>query len=153
MSCECVPFDASTLTYPRARKAHRCDECDFPIARGERHVRVTGICDGEPSSHRFHVECDEFRDALERHIREGQAAERARNRVAEDWHRVSFVGSPPPRGERPKPSYAYNGLCDCIAYGQLAEALDEFTRAVHGYDPECHLTPERTTSHVDPSRE
>lgn len=31
---------------------------------------------------------------------------------------------------------ATSGLCDCIAFGELAEQLEEFTREVLCYDPE-----------------
>lgn len=43
---------------PKARLAHRCDECLKPIMPGEEYVAATGCWDGEVSTYKAHVLCD-----------------------------------------------------------------------------------------------
>lgn len=40
-----------------ARKAHRCIWCGEGIAIGSRYIRERSIFDGEPQSHKWHLEC------------------------------------------------------------------------------------------------
>lgn len=42
----------------RARLVHRCDECGFPIMRGERYVCTSGKWDGEFEMYRAHELCE-----------------------------------------------------------------------------------------------
>jgi hypothetical protein len=112
--------DCSTTTRPRARKEHTCDECWAPIRAGEVYVRITGVWDGTPGSFSLHPECDEFSRAFEGHIRDSQAAEMEARRTAPIGVRVRCV---------------YDHMCDCVAIGELREALAEFCVEVHGYHP------------------
>jgi hypothetical protein len=39
--------DFNSTTYPRARKARKCDECGRPIAASERYSRTAAVWEGE----------------------------------------------------------------------------------------------------------
>lgn len=52
------------VTYPKARKVHKCCECGHPIPVGVQYVRTWGIWDGEPDSYAQHVECRELLDFI-----------------------------------------------------------------------------------------
>lgn len=59
MSCACdfeMPsfFDVAT---PRARKAHRCDECRRTIEPGETYQRITGKWDGDIATYNRCAHC------------------------------------------------------------------------------------------------
>ncbi|GGD63056.1 DUF7576 family protein [Caballeronia grimmiae] len=43
---------------PAANKEHRCTWCGEKILTGEKHVKTTGVYDGELQTNRFHFECD-----------------------------------------------------------------------------------------------
>ena len=43
----------------KARNAHVCVHCAYPIARGEEYIEQTGYWDGEAFRNRFHEECFE----------------------------------------------------------------------------------------------
>lgn len=51
------PIEMYNAKLVRARKAHRCGECDDTIAVGDLHEVVTGRCDGEWLSHRTCARC------------------------------------------------------------------------------------------------
>jgi hypothetical protein len=57
-SCERPEFYAET--FPIARKAHACCECDAPINVGEKHLKATGKSDGEFWEARQHMLCREL---------------------------------------------------------------------------------------------
>jgi hypothetical protein len=50
-------YNETTVT---ARKPHACHECRTEIAKGERHVRVSGKWDGELRTYRFCLACWEI---------------------------------------------------------------------------------------------
>jgi hypothetical protein len=50
--CDCDSYDAASpefcnITYPKAKKPHRCDECHGPIFVGEKYRRLAGKWEGE----------------------------------------------------------------------------------------------------------
>jgi hypothetical protein len=124
--CECVGPSCFTQKTVRARKAHTCAECGTAIRPGDAYQRITGIWDGSPGRYARHPECVAFHDAFEKHVRDGQAAEREALRTAPIGVRVRHV---------------YDYLCDCIALGEVNEALAEFCVEVHGYSPRDPVQP------------
>ena len=58
------PCDVWAKTTPKARKDHRCIQCDRAIVRGERYIRIGALADGTWWTYRVHPACD----ALVRHI-------------------------------------------------------------------------------------
>lgn len=46
-----------STSHPIARKEYRCIWCSEPILKGEKHVIISGIGDGDFQSNRFHAEC------------------------------------------------------------------------------------------------
>ena len=62
------------LTNPIARAAHRCDECDRIILRGDKYARHSGKYDGRMFSTPVCESCERIRDLIHRReIREGCA--------------------------------------------------------------------------------
>lgn len=45
------------VTTPKARKEHRCYECDLPIPVGSLHERVGSLYDGRWETYRTHLGC------------------------------------------------------------------------------------------------
>lgn len=64
----------ATLTTPRARKVHCCDECRFPIAVGVQHERLVGCWEGRFSTYRRHLDCAKTHDSLGREFCGGDFA-------------------------------------------------------------------------------
>jgi len=65
--CTCDDFSRAEfydVTYPKARKPHRCVECRVHIAPGTRYSRHTQKWEGEVSSTTFCVDCDAWSKAL-----------------------------------------------------------------------------------------
>lgn len=118
-SCDCTSPDACREVTRKARNEHHCYECRECIRRGEEYVYVSGIWDGHPDSYHFHADCMTLRRLFEKHVREGKESERIYNNT------MPFVGR----------RYAYDCLCDCVPFGGLQEALEEFCSEVHGYSP------------------
>jgi hypothetical protein len=48
-------------TYPVARKEYRCEWCGEKIPRGQRHLKFTGMWEGDFQNWRMHLECDDAR--------------------------------------------------------------------------------------------
>lgn len=46
-----------STTSPVARKPHRCDYCELPVAVGKTHVRCDGVFDGTFYTLRLHTAC------------------------------------------------------------------------------------------------
>ena len=68
MECSCLidhgygdRASFSREDWVRARKVHKCCECDEPIQIGERHERVGGVWDGEWSTYRTCSVCASIR--------------------------------------------------------------------------------------------
>jgi hypothetical protein len=67
----CMVGDADTWDFfaaetPRARKPHRCEECDRTIQPGERYERSFGVIDGAAMTQRVCAHCVEARRWLDR---------------------------------------------------------------------------------------
>jgi hypothetical protein len=45
-------------TYPVARKEHRCYLCGRPIVEGQVHIKRVGLYEGDFSSTRMHMRCE-----------------------------------------------------------------------------------------------
>lgn len=65
----CMAFDADPIEMiwkdtPKARKAHRCDECGRTIRVGETYIRERFKLDGETSTHKTCAHCTVVRDWL-----------------------------------------------------------------------------------------
>lgn len=54
----------STCTTPKARKPHRCCECERTILPGERYQRWTGFWDGSFDTNKSCLPCAEIRTAF-----------------------------------------------------------------------------------------
>jgi hypothetical protein len=54
----------SEITYPKARKEHRCEECGRAIVAGETYQKVAGKFDGEFYCDKTCCQCAEIRDAF-----------------------------------------------------------------------------------------
>jgi hypothetical protein len=67
MCFDSEPATCTTVTYPRARKQHRCGECRGTIAAGEVYVRVTGISDGSAFTHKECRRCCYDRKRIVQH--------------------------------------------------------------------------------------
>lgn len=52
-----------------ARKEHQCEDCDSPIVKGEKHIRIGALYDGW-TTFRVHVECMAWRRAHQAWMRE-----------------------------------------------------------------------------------
>ena len=154
MSCDCTEAEAYTEQTRRARKAHVCGECFTAIPIGERYLHVSGIWDGEPDSHRFHVACDEARQTFGRLVREAQKAAKERVRLAlRSFGTFVMAGTvPAPKSERPECAElraaerecgALEYVCDCVPLGGLGEAMREYALEVLGYDTKTGKPPER----------
>ncbi len=50
--------DFHTVTFPKARKAHACEECRLPIAAGNRYARHAGAFDGSGYALPLCLRCD-----------------------------------------------------------------------------------------------
>lgn len=48
----------------KARKMHRCIECDSPIEKGEKYHDISGKWDGQFESVKIHNDCYEFAEML-----------------------------------------------------------------------------------------
>jgi len=72
MDCSCIDIDSSDYPGPKlfkekivkARKQHKCSECDADIQPGERYENASGVWDGEFSTHKTCSICCEIRNAL-----------------------------------------------------------------------------------------
>lgn len=53
----CPLSDFGDVTYPAARKQHRCEYCYGPIPKGEIHPQFKGMWDNEWQNWRMHNEC------------------------------------------------------------------------------------------------
>lgn len=70
MTVTCCPLESGDGDRPscfsravrKARKEHRCGECGESIGAGQRYEYVSGIWDGEPSSHKTCLSCQQIRD-------------------------------------------------------------------------------------------
>lgn len=51
---------------PIARKAHKCEHCRSEIAKGEKHLSVSGRFAGDFYAYRIHFECQEASAAYDR---------------------------------------------------------------------------------------
>ena len=57
--CEvCCPKDVTS------RKTHKCSECGRDISKGETYLKVTGIFDGGPFTHKECWRCQVLRDRI-----------------------------------------------------------------------------------------
>lgn len=54
--------DVHTTTTRRARKSHRCCECDLAIESGERYAEHSGIHEGKPYRYRRCLSCNAWAD-------------------------------------------------------------------------------------------
>ena len=59
--CDCDRPDASTTTIRRARKEHRCCECNAAIHPGETYEYRSGVWDGHGMDFKTCVECADLR--------------------------------------------------------------------------------------------
>lgn len=62
ISCDCSTdegeiCDAYSAKERKARKTHVCTECRSPIAKGQRYMEETGICEREPFRERTCLPC------------------------------------------------------------------------------------------------
>jgi hypothetical protein len=65
--CSCDSGESAvfqTTTQPRARKVYSCEECDAPIAVGERYERLSGKWEGSLSVFHFCLDCALWTDAF-----------------------------------------------------------------------------------------
>jgi len=71
MSCACDEVSCQFYSEKtrRARKPHRCYECNAPISRGDHYVNCTGKWDGDVSSFAICTTCDAWSKALREAIR------------------------------------------------------------------------------------
>lgn len=71
IDCVC-DYDPATVysaeIVKKARKEHKCFECDRTIHRGERYERVFGIWDGDVSVFRTCTHCLEIREYVRAHV-------------------------------------------------------------------------------------
>ena len=65
-NCDDTSPDAFTRRTVRARKAHRCVECDAAIPAGASYEVISGIWGGEPDRFRTCSTCAEVRHLFER---------------------------------------------------------------------------------------
>jgi hypothetical protein len=68
--CDCDSYDAEPpefcdITYPKAKKPHKCDECRGPIFVGEKYRRLAGKWEGEFMVLRECTACSELRQWAE----------------------------------------------------------------------------------------
>lgn len=56
---ECELPQYYNWTEPVARKRHECCECNAPILKGEKHLRVNGCWENVPGTFRQHLLCAE----------------------------------------------------------------------------------------------
>lgn len=57
-------FDLGKTSYPKARKAHLCDECGCTIQPGETYARFEGVDAGVFSTTKACNECDDLANKL-----------------------------------------------------------------------------------------
>lgn len=60
--CSCEMPACSDSVMRKARKQHKCYECQRPIEPGERYEYYSGIWDGEPESYKTCRHCKIARD-------------------------------------------------------------------------------------------
>ena len=73
---DALPPTAFSETTRKARKAHKCCDCDTTIQPGDQYVISSGIWDGEPDSYKHYMNCHEiFKAASEsaEYVEEGPA--------------------------------------------------------------------------------
>lgn len=60
--CSCDMIDEYAQVWDekwqKARKEHRCNECPFPIEKGETYMRVGSLFEGKWETFRRHKECE-----------------------------------------------------------------------------------------------
>ena len=61
--CDGYP-EIQEVRWPRAKKEHRCGECNRAIAKGENYQRCSGKFDGEFYDEKTCAQCAEIRSAL-----------------------------------------------------------------------------------------
>jgi hypothetical protein len=134
MSCDCETPEVYSATNRKARKLHRCDECNGLIKPGEQYHYASGIHDHYPFTFHLHQICADWRIAYSRFVRSEQ--EKAVIVVRRYESRFnSYVGNTPPiypSKEEAEHARAVIYLCDCIEIGGLKEALKEFAEVFHG---------------------
>lgn len=92
MECFCdyeMPSVHSVST-PKARKEHQCEECRRPIREGEQYERVWGVWDGDMSTFKTCQRCLNLREYVKAHVpcfcwAHGNVIEDAIN-TAEGWN-------------------------------------------------------------------
>jgi hypothetical protein len=65
--CSCEDAERPTfcnVTRPKARKLHRCCECNSPIQPGDRYERISGKWDGDMGTYTTCLFCEALRDVL-----------------------------------------------------------------------------------------
>lgn len=68
--CYC-PYEAPTVysvSHPRAKKEHRCDECGAEIMPGDRYEYVFGVWEGDASTWRTCMPCRDLRQWVENNV-------------------------------------------------------------------------------------
>ena len=145
MNCDCEEPEAFSEQTRKARKAYTCGECLTLIPVGERYRYLSGIWDGTPGAYRFHVACDEARKVFGQLVWAAQRAARERARLASRAFDsvVMAAGAGKTHEEERRELREAEGalgaidyLCDCVPFGGLGEAMQEYAREVLGYDTE-----------------
>lgn len=78
------PMDFCTVTYPKARKAHRCCECYRDIPKGVEYQRIAGKYDGQVDTYKTCLDCMNIRNGLQ--CDEGVG-------LGDLWEQVSYIFS------------------------------------------------------------
>lgn len=65
MCGDAEPFTLSRVEYPKARKTHKCCECESDIDPGEKYQKVTGLAEGTWDEYKTCMICKNIRDEAE----------------------------------------------------------------------------------------
>ena len=66
--CDYDPAEVYVATLPKARKQHRCYECDGPIVKGERYERVFGVWNGSADCFKTCERCVDLRTWVKNNV-------------------------------------------------------------------------------------
>lgn len=86
------PCDVWHERWLTARKEHRCDDCNEPITRGERHVRISALSDGSWDHYRLCEYCQQdWTDLQELGVCKLIGGLSEAKEWAYEWGRLGFV--------------------------------------------------------------
>jgi hypothetical protein len=89
--------DFSTETYPRARKAHECEECGQEIRIGTTYVRIAGKFDGAMFCFKMHEPCYELfqlvagESGIEYGCLDTEIKDRGDEALSNEWEHIKRV--------------------------------------------------------------